>query len=463
MHATLTANMFINRPQRQLDRRLGLFGLFVIGVGGTIGGGIFVLLSPGAAVAGVYLPLSFLIGGVLALLGALLYAELGTTIPRSGSSIELVFTTTRRKYYPFMFSWLVLLGDVSYLVINALGVAFYANFFMAVNPTLIALLAVVIAVAINLRGVAAAGKSEMVIETSLVLLLAAFVAVGVSSPEFVFAPGEFIAAIPAHVIPMLAGVAVVFTTYVGYEYIASIAGEAENPAQDIPKALVLTVVTVTILFTTVSLVALNVGGAEGIADAEAPLLLAGEQLGAVGTYIVLPAALVATSGSLLAATLVSSRRVYALSQQGYMRQVFSVFNRHEVPYRAVLAVGVLALFLLLSGSVAFVAYISNTVYLVVMIVVAISLLRLRRQRPFLARPYRAPLFPWLPLLLIVLAGTILLFVGYISLAVTVLWLLAGYLVYMARRISPQQLYYAVWGAVLFLFVLGSLSFWMLLT
>lgn len=463
MHATLTANMFINRPQRQLDRRLGLFGLFVIGVGGTIGGGIFVLLSPGAAVAGVYLPLSFLIGGVLALLGALLYAELGTTIPRSGSSIELVFTTTRRKYYPFMFSWLVLLGDVSYLVINALGVAFYANFFMAVNPTLIALLAVVIAVAINLRGVAAAGKSEMVIETSLVLLLAAFVAVGVSSPEFVFAPGEFIAAIPAHVIPMLAGVAVVFTTYVGYEYIASIAGEAENPAQDIPKALVLTVVTVTILFTTVSLVALNVGGAEGIADAEAPLLLAGEQLGAVGVYIVLPAALVATSGSLLAATLVSSRRVYALSQQGYMRQVFSVFNRHEVPYRAVLAVGVLALFLLLSGSVAFVAYISNTVYLVVMIVVAISLLRLRRQRPFLARPYRAPLFPWLPLLLIVLAGTILLFVGYISLAVTVLWLLAGYLVYMARRISPQQLYYAVWGAVLFLFVLGSLSFWMLLT
>ncbi|MEX0934343.1 MAG: hypothetical protein WDZ42_00925, partial [Candidatus Saccharimonadales bacterium] len=74
---------------------MGLFTLCVIGIAGTVGGGIFVLLSPGAAVAGDYLPLSFVLGGLLAFMGALLYAELGTTIPRSGSSIELVFSTTR--------------------------------------------------------------------------------------------------------------------------------------------------------------------------------------------------------------------------------------------------------------------------------------------------------------------------------------------------------------------------------
>ena len=454
--------MYVNRPKNKLNRSLGLFALSVIGVSGTVGGGIFVLIGPGAAIAGEYLPISFIVGGVLALLGSLLYAELGTTIPRSGSSIELVFNTTRKRYYPFMFSWLVLLGDVSYLTINALGVAFYANLFIPINPMLIALGAIGLAVAVNMRNITSTGKAEMLIVSVLVLLLLTFVALGVGSREFAFGVGEFASQMPFEILPILAAVSVVFSTYIGYEYIASIAEEAKEPAKNIPRALVLSVLAAMVLFVSVSFTAVNLVGADAIAGSGSPLLLAAEQLGSLGVYVVLPAALIATMGSLLASTLVSSRRIYALSRQGYFERAFSPLNANDVPHRSVLAVAILAVFLLLTNSIAFVAYISSTVYLVVMIVIALSLLRFRKQRPYLERPFRAPLFPWLPLFLIALSALILVFVGLISLLVTVLWLLLGYFVYMARHITPQSLYLMTWGAMLFLLMVGVVSVSLLL-
>lgn len=453
--------MFINVPRHKLKRRLGLFTLCVIGIGGTIGGGIFVLLSPGAEVAGEYLPLSFILGGALAFMGALLYAELGTTIPRSGSSIELVFSTTRHKYYPFIFSWLVMLGDVSYLVINALGIAFYANFFVSVNPVILAFVAICSAALINLKGIASTGKVEIFTESTLVILLLILAVVAFVSPEFSFAPGAFIASIPAQAFPIIGGTALVFTTFVGYEYIASIAEEADDPAKNIPKALMISVVVATVIFTAVSFVAVNTVSPQALASSDAPLLFVSEQIGGLAQLIVIPAALIATAGSLLAATLVSSRRLYALSTQGYMRSVFSKVNGNDVPHRSVLGVATLAVFLLLSNSVTFIAYLGNTVYLIVLIVVAMSLLYFRKQRPYLARPFRAPFFPWMPLALITLAGTILLFVGPMSIAVTLLWSLLGYFIYLVTRINRHKLYYIMWGVVLWLLLIGAVGFFYL--
>ncbi len=448
--------MFINLPKDKLQKSLGLLTLCVIGVGGTVGGGIFVLLSPGAAVAGDFLPLSFILGGVLAFMGALLYAELGTTIPRSGSSIELVFSTTRHKYYPFIFSWLVLLGDVSYLVINALGLAFYANFFISINPLIIALVGLILVGLLNLLGASTTGRGEVFTETTLVFLLLSFVALALVGSD-TYAPGEFISQVPLNLLPIIAGTAIVFTAFVGYEYIASVAGEAKDPGKNIPKALMITIVVATVIFASVSYAALKLVSPSSLAEADAPLLLAAEQLGAVGMWIVLPAAIMATTGSLIAATLVSSRRLYALSRQGYMRSVFSKVNKFDVPHRSILGVLILAVFLLLTNSVAFTAYIGNTVYLIVLITIAISLLKFRKQRPYLNRPFKAPFFPWMPMFVVALAGSILLFVDKISVAVTALWIILGYFVYLATRISQPKLYYGMWGGVVFLLLVGFLG------
>lgn len=446
--------MFINFPQYKLKRSVGLFMLCIIGINGTIGGGIFVLLSHGTEVAGEYLPLSFLFGGLLAFMGALLYAELGTTIPRSGADLALVFNSTRHRYYPFIFSWLILLGDVSYLAINAFGLAFYANFFITVNPLLISFSALAVGVLINLRGAEKTGKMEIVIGISLLLLLAVYMALVGTSGSFSFAPGEFIAGVPAKTLAIIAGTSLIFTTYIGYESIASIAEEAKEPAKNIPRALMITIATSTIVFVGVSFFTVNAVPTTGLAEADAPFIYIAEVLGGPLFYLVIPAALIATAGSLLAATLVSSRRLYALSEQGYFGGFFSGLSSRQVPSRAVIGSALLAVFLLLSGSVTLVAYMANTVYLIGLIVVAVSLMSLRRQRPYLARPFKAPFFPWMPIALIMLCGLVILFIGVKSLAMTLLWALLGYFVYMVSKISLDKLYLAVWGAMLLLLYLG---------
>jgi len=447
--------MFINFPKYKLKRSVGLFMLCVIGIDGTIGGGIFVLLSHGSGVAGEYLPLSFLFGGILAFMGALLYAELGTTIPRSGADLALVFNATRHRYYPFIFSWLVLLGDVSYLAINAFGLAFYANFFLTVNPVLIAITALLVAVLINLRGVEKTGRAEIFTGLALLGLLLVYMVLVGASDSFSFAPGEFIAAVPGRTLAIIAGTSLIFTTYVGYEYIASIAEEAKDPGKNIPRALMITIAVSTAIFVGVSFFTVNAVSTSALAKSDAPFLYIAEMLGGPLIYVVLPAALIATAGSLLAATLVSSRRLYALSEEGYFRRFFSKVNGRQVPARAVIGVAVLAAFLILSGSVTFVAYMGNTVYLVGLIVIAVSLMSMRRQRPYLARPFRAPFFPWLPLAMIVMSSLVLLFIGPKSLAMTLLWALLGYFVYMISKVSLDKVYWAMWGAMLLLLYLGT--------
>lgn len=449
--------MFINLPKHKLKRDVGLFMLCVIGIGGTIGGGIFVLLSHGAGLAGNYLPLSFMAGGMLAFLGGLMYAELGTTIPRSGSDISLVFSTTRHKYYPFVFSWLILLGDVSYLVINSFGLAFYANFFISVNPILIALGALAVSVLINLRGAGSTGKSEAFTVVALLGLLSLYIVLIFINPQFQFAPGEFITQLPLNILPIIAGTSLVFTTYIGYEYITSIAEEVEDPARNIPKALMVTIAAATIVFTVVSFATVNIIPSSELAEADAPFLLVAEQLGGIGWWVVLPAAIMATAGSLLVATLVASRRLYALSEQGYFGSVFSTLNTKDVPYKAIFGVVIIAVFLLMTNSIAFIAYIGNAVYLAGLIVIAIALMKLRKQRPFLARPFRVPFFPWSAFVMIALTAAVLLFIGTTALAAIALWALLGYFVYLASRVTVNQLYWIMWGAMLFLLVFGVIG------
>jgi amino acid transporter len=323
---------------------------------------------------------------------------------------------------------------------------------------LIAVGALAAAVLINMRGVASTGKGEVITTATLVGLLLVYTGLVIMDPGFQFAADEFILHLPTQAFPVLAGVALIFTTYIGYEYIASVAEEVKEPAKNIPRALFITIGITTVLFTVVSFVTVNIVPIAELSRSEAPFLLIAEHIGTVGWVVVLPAAILATAGSLLAATLVASRRLYALSEQGFFQEVFSSLNRNDVPWRAVMAVATLAVFLILTDSVAFVAYMGNAVYLVSLIVIALSLVRFRRQRPYLARPFRIPMFPWLPIGMALLATLILVMVGPVSLLATALWALLGYFVYLFTRLTYRRLYWATWGAVLFLFVFAATGF-----
>lgn len=447
--------MYINTPEKKIKRSLGILMLTVIGVSGTIGGSIFVLLSGGIELAGTYTPLAFVLGGVLALLGGLLYAEVGTTIPRPGADLVFVFNAFKSRFLPFLFSWLILLGDIGYLAINAIGFGFYFGLVTGLSPPLVALTALAIAALINIRGTQKTSKFEIY---SLVILLLLFGLYGIYTMQ---SPASLEVSIADDVFRLsgvFAATALIFTSFVGYEYIATLSGEAKNARRDIPTAMVLTIVLSTIVFAAVAYFTLLGAPQEALAESKAPLLTVSERLGSIGNIIVIPAALLATGGSMIAAILITSRRLYAISHEGFFGARLAKLNKQEVPVHAIITCSVLASVLVLSQATNFVAYMSNAVYLIGFITIALSILLLRKSRPYLPRPFRAPLFPLVPFTVIGLSATLLFFIDPASILLVSIWLTIGWFAYLLSSINADRWRYIAHGAIAFAFLLLAVLF-----
>ncbi len=441
--------MFINSPRQGLKRDIGVALLCIIGISGTIGGSIFVLLAGGVELAGAYTPLAFLLGGALALLGGLLYAEVGTTIPRPGADLAYVFTAFKKRVFPFLFSWTVLLGDIGYLAINALGFGFYLGLVLGVSPLIISLAALVAAAGINIKGIRKAGKAEAVSVTILLLLFCAYAVYVTQSPynlgSITF--DEF------RITGVLAATALIFTSFVGYEYVATLAGEAKNPGKTIPIALIVTILVSAFVFSAVAYITLLGASQETIAGSDAPLLAVAETLGGAGIYIVIPAALLATGGSLIAAVMITSRRLFAIAHEGFFGKFLTKTNRSKVPARAVVACSVFAALLVVSQAINFVAYMSNTVYLLGLINIAVSIMLLRKKRPYLPRPFRTPLFPLIPFAIIALASVLLFFVQRQSLMLVIVWVIIGWFGYLLGGVEKARWKLLFRGGIIFLYAL----------
>ena len=434
-------------------REIGFFRLVLIGVGGTIGPGIFVLLSPGAKIAGSALPWAFLLGGLLSLGVALIYAELGSALPVSGASLNFLFEAFGRGWLPFVTSWLVILGDISAVAISALAFGYYVSLLVPVNSVALAVSVLIIMTLVNIRGV---GKTAWIQSITAALLLAGlatltsllFSRLGVSL-ELQNTSGGLIS--------IMSATAVIYTVFIGYEDIVSIAGEVKNPDRNIPLALITTVAIITVLFFFVSWVAVNVVPPEALAQSETPLFLVAEKLGGLGRLIVLPAAILGAISTLITTLLVGSRELYAVSKHNFFRGFLGSLNKWQVPARTVCAVGVVALMLILTDSVEFTAYLANSVYLLSLLLVIVALFKMKTRRPFLKRPFAIPLFPWLPFVVGGFSLIILMFVEAKALLATVVWALAGFVFYLASKIKKERARLMLMG-VLVLIDLTLLSF-----
>jgi len=418
----------------ETKRELGLPYLVLVGVGGTIGPGIFVLLSPGAKLAGSALPWAFLLGGLLSLGVALIYAEFGTAMPTSGASLNFLFEAFGRNYLPFVTSWLVILGDISAVAISALAFGYYVSLLVPISSVILAVSMLVIMVLLNIRGVGKTALVQGIVASILLIGLAVLTGLLFSQPEVGFELSNTSGGLAS----VIAATAVIYTAFIGYEDIVSVAGEVKKPGRNIALALILTVIIVTGLFFFVSWAAVNIVPPEALAQSEAPLFLVAEELGGLGKLIVFPAAILGAISTLITTLLVGSRELYAVSKHDFFKEFFASLNKWQVPSRTICAVGAIALVLILTNSVEFTAYLANSVYLVSLLLIIGALFKIRVKRPFLKRPFKIPLFPWLPLAVGAFSLLVLFFVDVKALLATAIWALIGFVFYLVSKIKKER-------------------------
>jgi basic amino acid/polyamine antiporter, APA family len=398
-------------PSDQLKRELGRWALTAIGVNQVIGSGIFRLPADLAASAGGWSP--FLVGGVglASLLIALCFAEVSSRFEATGGSY--IYTRAAfGRFLAFEVGWMLWFVRVaswaSVLNVMALSLAFYWPGFAEGMPRAILITGVVVAfAAINILGIRLSSLVVNGFTIGKLLPLLIFVAVGLF-----FVDGERLqpgGAVP--VVDLATGALLLIFAFGGYETVPVPAGEAKDPRTAVPFALVMTVVSVTIVMVAVQVVAL--GTLETLEGSTTPLAdAAGRFMGPMGAMLLTLGAVISTSGNSMGQALSGSRSLFALAEQRDIPRCFGyVHPRYRTPSTAILVTCGVSLVLALSGTFVALAAASAVARLLVYVATCASTIHLRNARfAGEVRPatFRLPGGPLIPIVAILISLSILL-------------------------------------------------------
>lgn len=332
----------------ELARVLGLPAALAIGTGTMIGAGIFVFPGLAASQAGPAAILSFALGGLIALVVAANTAELATAMPASGGACHFVSRIFGR--FP---GFLVGIGQAAGLIF---ATAFYLVAFgrylddllgdfgwgTGLPVVVLALGAGILLTLVNLFGTSDTGGLQNIVVGLLTVILIGLFGLGISriaggASEL---PATFA---PEGTLPILTTTALIFTSYLGFVQIATVAGEIRDPSRNLPRALMGSVLLVILLYilgvvVTTSLIRPSLLETLG----ETAMVEVGRKLlGVVGGWLVLSLGLLSTISSANASILASSRSLYALAIDGTLPEwIARVHKRFHTPHLALLAVGI---------------------------------------------------------------------------------------------------------------------------
>ena len=391
-----------------LPRTLGFWAATAVVAGNIIGSGIFRVPSGIAADAGSVggIAAVWILGGVVTLCGALAMAELAAAFPRTGG----VFVYLREGYGPlvaFLYGWTMLFAAPA----GAAGVALvFAEYLGTLLPLslagtrLVAAGAILVVAAANYRSVRGASAIQGAATAAKLGAIAALVAAALllgDGSAGALAPGA------DRGTTSLAGVGVglagALFAYNGFQDMLSVAGEVRDPARVLPRALLAGMAAVVAVYLAANLAYLYV---LPLAALQASPLVARDVavrvIGAAGAGVVAATVMVSTFGTLNGLVLANPRLFFAMGSEGLLFRVLArVHPRFGTPHVAVAAYAAASLVFVWSRSFEQLAALFVLGIWPFLALAVAGVVVLRRARPELARPYRTPGYPVVPVVFVV--------------------------------------------------------------
>jgi APA family basic amino acid/polyamine antiporter len=446
-----------------LRRVLGPVHLTMLGIGAIIGSGIFVLTGVVAAQhAGPALVLSMIFAGIACTFAGLCYAEFASMIPVAGSAYTYAYATLG-EIFAWMFGWdLILVYSLSastvavgwsglvVSLLNDLGLALPPQLTAATGtsialadgstvtalfnlPAVLVVVAVSALLVVGIRESAGANAAIVIVKVLVLLLFIGFGAAYVRPenwrpfiPENTGTFGEFGWS------GILRGAGIIFFAYIGFDAVSTAAQEAKNPQRDLPIGILASLAVCTLLFIATALVLTGIVPYTRL-NVAAPVALAIDetQLGWLRPLIKLGA--IAGLSSVILVLLMAQPRIFmAMSRDGLLPPLFSrIHARFRTPAITTVLTGIVVA---IAAGLLPISVLSQLVAMGTLLAFAIvcgAVLVLRRTAPDLARPFRTPGSPWVPLAGV--AACLYLMVG-LPLSTwerLVIWLVIGLAIYFA--------------------------------
>jgi APA family basic amino acid/polyamine antiporter len=463
------------KNEQRLRRVLGPIQLSSLGVGAIIGTGIFVLTGVAAHDrTGPALMLSFVFAGITCVFAALCYAEFASMVPVAGSAYTYAYATLG-ELFAWIIGWDLIL---EYAVASSTVAHGWSHYFQAFlqffnipfplllsnapfdfNPgtgqlvatgTLLDFPAIVITLivtAILVKGIRESASFNAAIVMVKVLIVIFVIVVGAFyiKPEnwTPFAPfGLTGVSFFGHTlmgqtgpagepVGMLAGAAIVFFAYIGFDSVSTHAEEARNPSRDVPIGIIVSLVLCTLLYIAVAGVLTGMVRYSDL-NIDAPVSDAFRQAGLPWAELLISVGAIAGITSVLLVMMLSQPRIFlAMARDGLLPAGFfgAVHPRFRTPWKSTIMTGISVAVMGAFLPLRILAELVNIGTLLAFVIVCAAVLIMRRTHPHVHRPFRAPLGPIVPVLGI-LSCLVLMFSlpaeNWVRLGV---WLFVGLLIY----------------------------------
>lgn len=414
-----------SRERGLLRRELGLGGAVALGVGGTVGGGVYVLIGVAAGRAGPGALVALALAFCAALSIALPYAELACRYPVAGGGYAFARQVFGRQW-GFLMGWGFWGAYVFISGYVTLGFGGYLNAVTGLPAVAGALALVGAVLGLNLLGVRISGRAQAAVVASAVAGLLAFGAWGLPSVH-----AERLSPVLPHGFGgVLDASLLCFLAFGGFDMVAAAGEEVQRPERNLPAAILITLATVLGLYLLVCLVAVGVLSSDALGRSPAPLADAASRFGGQSARgLVTAAALLTTAATTNAVLVVTSRIAFAMARDRLLPSALArVSARTGAPWASLLANGLLLATVAAAGSLTLATSVGGFLYVLHFLppVVAVAVLRRRGADP---AAFRTPLPGFVLPFAFAAAALLVAASGVIGATGGLAWLAIGLLVY----------------------------------
>jgi len=445
-----------------LKRTLGPVNLILIGVGLTLGAGLFSITGLAAANhAGPAVTLSFVIAALGCGFAALCYAEFASMIPVAGSAYTYSYATMG-ELFAWIIGWdLVLEYSVGcatvaiswsqYLTKFLSSMGIYLPAQLTLSPfesakladgstvngiiNIPAALVVVLMTAILIRGT----KGSAIVNGIIVFLKVGVVLVFIALGWKYIDPSNYHPYIPENTgtfghfgwSGVLRGAGLVFFVFIGFDAVAASAQETKNPARDLPIGIIGSLLVCTVLFGLFGHVMTGLANYKEFANSGAPVAIAIQKTPyAWLSQAIILAMLIGYTSVILIDLMAQSRMFYSISKDGLLPKIFSdIHPKFKTPWKSNL---MLCLFIAVFAAfvpINVVGEMTSIGTLLAFLMVCVGILILRKTNPEAKRPFKVPLVPLIPILGILTCVAMMVFLPWETWLRLAVWLLIGLAIY----------------------------------
>ena len=416
---------------KKLKRSVSLTSAIAISIGGMLGSGIFVLPGIAAAKTGSSIWLAYLLAAVCILPAALSKSELATAMPSSGGTYVYI----ERTFGPIFGTiagiglWLSLLLKSAFALV---GFGAYLTVLVSINEGFtkyVALFFLLVILGLNIFGIKKVGKVQLVIVTISLISLAAILIFGIPNVDEsllqpVFSNGN---------LGLVSTVAFVYISYAGVTKIAAIAGEIKNPSVNLPRAMMLSLGIMSIIYVSVAFTLVGNIPMETLGTDIKPIytisnLLGGTSVGYVAAIVgVITLVSMANSGVLAA-----SRFPFAMAIDNLLPTFMGrIHSKYLTPVVTIIMTCVVMGIAILFLDVEKIAKLASAFMVMMFISVNACVIILRETATqWYNPPYRSPLYPFIQLFGIISGIVLLVLLGFVPLMAILSITIIGFFIYL---------------------------------